>query len=155
MLEQVQWKLMDFGPNVEIDWISLDLRRNPDFAIEPFKEFLSDKSVEAPIRRRLNVLGATAHLRASIFSAMLTIFDQATNPIKLFQKLVLYSGEDLELAKSVQDKNRMVLVHQELGENGEWLKRVYRQIKPELNLALDVTFNFFLGFIEFKLVGME
>ena len=144
---------MDLGPNTEIDQIKLDVQSNPDFPVEQFEAFLSDKFVEAPKRNSLQISHLTPTLREAIFSAVLRVFDTASNPIKLFQKIVVNHFDD-ESVKCIQNEENMKLVNEELGDDKVWQKRTFRKINPKLKMALDVTFNKDTDDTEFQLVHM-
>jgi len=100
LLQQGQWKLLDYGPNVEIGQIFVNTSRrytgrddtaifNNMTAVEAFKAFISDVGVESPKRGKLIInvdWWKTPKLRP-IFQAIIDVFYAATQPQKLFQNI--------------------------------------------------------------------
>ena len=156
MFQQDQWKLLDFGPKVEIGSVLVNLHSNPDFPVEPFKAFLSDRFVEAPKRNHLIVHGATQLASTSLLLAVLDAFKNATNPRKIFQKITIYRdhGDVSELVRRLLNENFTVLGHKALEDDGEWYERIFRKIKPEMKIALDVTFYRMHGRMKVDLVQL-
>jgi len=146
-----QWKLFDFGPNIEISSLcaesSVSQFSEENFIVTQFKAFISDVGVESPKRGQLEfTYYASSEVLREVLLAQLEVFLNATNPRKLFRKIKIYGFYivNMRVAKRVQEENILELVRQEPHVH------VFRTTHPKLKLALKV--KFVSDFVLFKLV---
>ena len=172
LLQHDQWKLLEFGPTVEIDVIKAhNIFYDGDFPVDAFAKFISD--TDAPKRDSLVILIMKfgPEVFRSIFLAIIDAFFKATEPIKLFQQIAIYSANFntiKQLAKRVQEEKILKFVRQSSDTEDEKFSCVFRTEHAKLELELEVEFsgkrivspldpqlNRVLGRMAFKLVDVE
>ena len=138
-LQHDQWKVFDFGPNVEIECIRgtfTDIT-----LIDAFKAFISGEGVETTKRTYLRMTIEDHQVLRAIFQATIDVFLAVTQPNKLFQRIsaVYYNGLE-QLVNQVREEKILKFVRQDFYSDGGLRANVFRMDHPKLKLALDVEF---------------
>jgi len=153
-LQQGRWKLLDFGPQVEISFISVKNGSFYDVPPGAFADFISDQYVQAPKRWALmvNLRDEPEHCQG-LLSTVIDVFVEATHPKKLFEHIRLSWWVEFalqsDIIKAVKDRFKddkaLQLLPKELrnprGKIGTAEHRGFRLAHPKLGWTLEAVFE--------------
>lgn len=171
LLDQIEYKLFDFGPTAGIGTFELSYFRNKEFSISGFKALITDINSSIKYRNHLKI--HTYHemeTARQIYSIIIDNFLKATNPSILFHKISINSKspntfssfnemntEFNILYNNLKMKNYENLVYSQIenihvmSKMGNNINNLFLRVQLEntsINWILEITFGI-------KFYGME